>query len=66
MDETLIQLESKIAFLENHCNELSDVIYQQQRQIDVLTRQQKQLDDKMQTLRDGGGIASGDEKPPHY
>lgn len=60
-----IELETKIAFLEQHLNELSDVVYQQQRSID-------ELQGNYQTLRDrylstaSMGTPSANEKPPHY
>lgn len=61
-----VELETKIAFLENNINELSDVVYQQQKMIDQLELKQQRLSDKLNALANEDGIDIVDQKPPHY
>ena len=61
-----IELETKIAFLENNVNELSDVVYQQQKMIDQLTLKQQRLSDQINALSNDDGVDIADQKPPHY
>lgn len=68
MLEKIIDLESKIAFLENNTAELSDVIYQQQKQIDQLVKMVERLSARLQSATDDAIPDQNpeDEKPPHY
>ncbi len=68
MNEPLIELESKLAFLEKNNNDLSDVVYAQQRQIDQLFRQVTRLNEKLLAIEpdDVTPFNSRDERPPHY
>ena len=66
MSEHQIELETKIAFLEQHINELSEALYAQQKAIDALERDQKRLKDQLGGLLGSQGIDDADEKPPHY
>ena len=61
------ELETLIAFQERTLAELSDVVYQQQRTIDDLTRRVKQLEDKMREVP-VSNIRTPEEEPPppHY
>ena len=61
-----LELETKIAFLENSINELSDVVYQQQKMIDQLELKQQRLHDQLKALDNGEGVDIIDQKPPHY
>lgn len=66
-DAAIEQLELKIAYLENANQELSDIVYRQQRDIDTLRAQmsahQRQLDVWRSESSDTGPL---DERPPHY
>jgi SlyX protein len=64
-DEKHIELETKIAFLEQSINELSDVLYTQQQTLDALQQNMAQISGK---LRDTAEQAEqpADSKPPHY
>lgn len=61
----LTTIEERYAHLEKLVSELSDVVYKQQQEIDVLRHQVAMLKDKL-----GGdpGIVdpSQQERPPHY
>lgn len=64
--EKIIELETKIAFLENSVQELSDVVAGQQKEIQALNKTQKAIIDKLNALVSGEEISSEFEKPPHY
>jgi SlyX protein len=67
-DETLEKIETKIAFLERANTELSDVVFRQQRAIDVLSAQMTALESRLQTSYDADATPRSleDERPPHY
>jgi len=66
-DSGLERIELKIAFLENAFQELSDVVYRQQREIESLQTQlalsQRQLEE---IKADRVAPRPEDERPPHY
>jgi len=65
VDERLIEVEIRAAHLEKSVGELSEVIYQQQKELDQLRQAVGQLRDKL--AADPGLVDSGrNEKPPHY
>lgn len=66
VDDAIIELETKIAFLENNFQELSDVVAQQQQEILALNKNNHALTDKLKSLGSDGEISSAFEKPPHY
>ncbi|MBT5292109.1 MAG: SlyX family protein [Cellvibrionales bacterium] len=67
MINEIVELETKIAFLEKHINELSDVLYAQQKQIDELGAKYVNLKDQLTTMDQPDTEASdADERPPHY
>ena len=59
-------LEFKVAHLERALQELSDVMYRQQREIDALRERNQQLLEQVQQLEDRGGDPNRVEIPPHY
>jgi uncharacterized coiled-coil protein SlyX len=67
VNETLERIELKIAFLERANNELSDVVYRQQQELDALRarvqRLQTQIDSAKQQDRP---YTVEEERPPHY
>jgi SlyX protein len=67
-DDALEQLETKMAFLERANAELSDVVFRQQRNIDLLRAQIAALASRMQTLGESDVTprTPEDERPPHY
>lgn len=66
-DAAFERIELKIAYLESANQELSDIVYRQQRDIDVLRAQmsayQRQLDAWRSEQTDNAPL---DERPPHY
>ena len=62
------QLEFKVAHLEKALQELSDVLYRQQREIEALQARGQLLLEQVQQLEDRGGGVDADsvEIPPHY
>jgi SlyX protein len=64
-ENRFIDLEMKIAHLEKSNDDLSDTVYRQQQQMDLL---KKQLDALTNQVKAGGGqdIRGANEKPPHY
>ena len=67
-DDRFEQLEFKVAHLEKSLQDLSDVLYRQQREIEALQARGQLLLDQVQQLEDrgGGGDADRVEIPPHY
>jgi SlyX protein len=67
-DDRFEQLEFKVAHLEKTLQDLSDVLYRQQREIEALQARGQLLLEQVQQLEDRGGGADADsvEIPPHY
>jgi SlyX protein len=67
-EETMQQLEEKLAHLIRTVDDLSDVLARQQTEIATLTRRVKMLMDREanREAQGGGGIVLGNERPPHY
>ena len=65
--EAIERLEMKIAYLERANNELSDVVYRQQREIQGLKAKMESLSDRVSSLPAADeGRTPEDERPPHY
>lgn len=65
--ETIERIELKVAFLERANQELSDVVYRQQREIDTLRTQLAALVSRIDTLKSATNEYSAEEeRPPHY
>ena len=65
-EERIELLEFKVAHLERALQELSDVLYRQQREIDALRSRSQQLEEQLRQIDDGGGDPGQVEIPPHY
>ena len=64
---TLEQIETKIAFLESANAELSDVVFQQHRDIETLRAQIVALAARIDAVQsDTGARTPDEERPPHY
>ena len=67
VNDTLERIELKIAFLERANNELSDVVYRQQREIDGLRERLARLQAQLDTMKQQDGpYTAEEERPPHY
>jgi uncharacterized coiled-coil protein SlyX len=66
-DETLEQIQTKIAFLERAATELSDVVFRQHQEIQSLKVQLKAVSDRLSSAQSGETARSAEqERPPHY
>jgi uncharacterized coiled-coil protein SlyX len=59
-------IEFKLAHLERAVQELSDVLYRQQRQLDDALELNRQLRQQLEELESRPGDATRVEIPPHY
>ncbi|MBP2291718.1 SlyX family protein [Azospirillum rugosum] len=67
VERRLTDLESRIAHHERMAEELSSVMFEQGRTIDLLTAQLRRLRDRVAELESGASRAPQDEPPPpHY
>lgn len=66
-DETLEQIQTKIAFLERAASELSDVVFRQHREIQALEAKLKAVVDRLSGAQSDESPRPPDqERPPHY
>jgi SlyX protein len=66
-DETLEQIQTKIAFLERAASELSDVVFRQQQEIQALQVKLKAVSDRLNSVQSEESPRPPDqERPPHY
>lgn len=66
-DETLEQIQTKIAFLERAASELSDVVFRQHREIQALEAKLKAISDRLSGAQSDESPRPPDqERPPHY
>lgn len=65
--EIIERIELKIAYLERANNDLSEVVYRQQQEIDALRAQLTVMNGKMETAMTEQTVYTPEqEKPPHY
>jgi len=61
------RLESKLAYLERGNQELGDVVYRQQQELDALKARVERLVQRLEAAEErSGDYTAGEEKPPHY
>jgi SlyX protein len=66
-DETLEQIHLKLAFLERANTELSDVVFRQQQEIQLLGARLREVAERLSAGSGGGEVGSPEqERPPHY
>ena len=66
-DTTRVEsVEFKVAHLERALQELSDVVYRQQREIEALLELQRRLRDQVEDLDSRRADPDAVEIPPHY
>lgn len=66
MEERMLDMETKMAYQENTIKELSDIIYEQQKKIDLLEEKIGFLIDQFKDVADSSGGEIRNDKPPHY
>ena len=67
MDDSLEQIQTKIAFLERANVDLSDVVFRQQKEIQALAAKLREISERLNAADSGDGAhAPPDERPPHY
>lgn len=66
MNEEIIKLEMKIAYLEDFLNELNTVVMEQGKKIDALIKVNKELKQKVEILEENHGEGIPNTPPPHY
>jgi len=67
MQNRLVELETKISYQEHTIAELNDVVIRQQRQIDLLEKNVKRLQEHLQqSLPPDVGRSDEEVPPPHY
>ncbi len=67
IDQRLIDLEVKAAYADDQLDQLSDLIYRQQQQIDLLLHELRLLRDRMPEAGSTGAPRNlRDDIPPHY
>jgi SlyX protein len=65
--ETIERIELKIAYLERANNDLSEVVYRQQQEIDALRAELQLLNSRLAAAMTEPTVYSLEqEKPPHY
>lgn len=68
-DSALVELQTRISFLEDTCDRLSEIIARQDRELIDLQDQLKIIYQQIQAKTDDVGIAPFDvmaDRPPHY
>lgn len=66
IEQRLIELETKVAYQDKTIEDLSDVIYKQDKQIATLEKNLELLRMQVQSFQSGDNEIRGHEKPPHY
>lgn len=67
LEQRLVELETRIAHHERMTEELSSVIAEQGRTIDMLTERMRRMIGRMRDLESGWERSPQDDKPPpHY
>ena len=66
-EETLEQIQTKIAFLERAASELSDIVFRQHQEIKSLEMKLKAVTDRLSGAQsDESPRPPEQERPPHY
>ncbi|MBO6782934.1 MAG: SlyX family protein [Alphaproteobacteria bacterium] len=66
-DERIADLETRLAYQENTIEELSSVVAEQARVLELLREQLRRLTGRMETVEDAlPGETPDDTPPPHY
>jgi uncharacterized coiled-coil protein SlyX len=67
VENSLQEIQTKIAFLERANTDLSDVVFRQQREIQVLAARLQEISERLRAAESGEAARTPqDERPPHY
>ena len=66
MDQTLIDLETRLAFQEDLLQTLSQQLYSQDLRLQQLEQRNKEVVDHVRDLLTGQGGSTEEAPPPHY
>jgi SlyX protein len=66
VENSLEQIQTKIAFLERANTDLSDVVFRQQREIQALAAKIQEISQRLSAAESGATRTPQDERPPHY
>jgi SlyX protein len=66
-EQRLVDIESKLAFQEDHLEELNKTVYEQQQKIERLEDICRALAGQVRSLAEAGNEkGAANERPPHY
>jgi len=65
-DARLIRVEERLAFLEQRCDQLNEVVLEQQQELTKLRRQLAASEQAVERLSNSVGEDLPHEPPPHY
>ena len=66
LNQKLVYLETRMAFLEDTVDTLNTVVYRQDEQLIKLKQHNIQLKDQLKQVHEAMEAAPQDETPPHY
>jgi len=67
MNETIMDLQTRLAFQEDSIDTINQIVVRQQSEIDLLKREIIQLKEMIEDFRDAQGDGgNATELPPHY
>ena len=67
MNETIMDLQTRLAFQEDSIDTINQIVVRQQSEIDMLKREIIQLKEMIEDFRDAqGNGGNATELPPHY
>ena len=67
MNETIMDLQTRLAFQEDSIDTINQIVVRQQSEIDLLKREIIQLKEMIEDFRDAqGNGGNATELPPHY
>lgn len=66
LNQKLVDLETRMAFLEDTVDTLNTVVYRQDEQLIKLKQHNIQLKDQLKQVHESMEAAPQDETPPHY
>ena len=65
-EDRITNLEIKLSFTEDLIENLNQIVYKQQQQIEFLYRELKSIKEQASGGGDGGSASLTDDIPPHY